>query len=538
MRARMATLLVVAIGVLLVPAVAAPAGAASFTFGPGTYTADTTGLTIIGPGTSIEGTSEGGVAVFGFDNVTIPFGTTLNVHGSRPFKLIASGSLTVGGLIDGSGTSATDFTPGPNPGGPGAGAGGANSTQPGSGFGGGGAPSNEFNGGGGGGFGGGGASGGIKVGDLGAPGLAGASYGDLNVSLPAGSGGGGAALGGSGVGGGGGGGAMALFGSSITVESEGIVRTNGGGGSAGGNGASGGGSGGGIVVHGNTLEINGLLSAVGGAGGAGGCCGDGGGGGGGRIAYQYKTLIASGTAAVGGGASGTRSGGCCTHGGLSPQATGAPGVVTKIQAPTAVTGPATSVSSTGATMNGTVNPNSYSTTYHFEFGTTPAYGSRIPASDLGVGSDGVDHVVSQALTGLAPGTTYHYRVVATDAIGFTTVGADIGFTTTAAVPPSSPPPSNLFSFAKSKLNKKNGTATLTVTVPGAGRLVLGGKGIKGQTKSVSGAGKVQLSVKPTKEIKERLKEKGKAKITAKVTFTPVGGQPKTEPKKLKLIKTD
>jgi hypothetical protein len=120
---------------------------------------------------------------------------------------------------------------------------------------------------------------------------------------------------------------------------------------------------------------------------------------------------------------------------LSPDPTGAPGLVTKAQAPIATTGPATAVSSVGATLNGTVNPNLNATSYFFDYGTTGAYGSRVPSSPASIGSDGSDHLVSQTLTGLAPSTTYHYRVVAVDAMGFTTFGSDIGFTTSAAAAP-------------------------------------------------------------------------------------------------------
>jgi hypothetical protein len=93
------------------------------------------------------------------------------------------------------------------------------------------------------------------------------------------------------------------------------------------------------------------------------------------------------------------------------------------------------VSSVGATLNGTVNPNLNATSYFFDYGTTGAYGSRVPSSPASIGSDGSDHLVSQTLTGLAPSTTYHYRVVAVDAMGFTTFGSDIGFTTSAAAAP-------------------------------------------------------------------------------------------------------
>ena len=193
---------------------------------------------------------------------------------------------------------------------------------------------------------------------------------------------------------------------------------------------SGGGSGGGILIHGDTIQASGSISARGGQGGRGGSGGNGGGGGGGRIAFQFRTPGASGSTNVTGGASGARStDGCCPGGGAGPDATGAPGLVTLAQAASSATGPATSVSSTGATLNGSINPHGSATKFHFDFGTTTGYGSRVPSSDASIGSDNADHGVSQAVGGLAPSTTYHYRLVAIDALGFTTRGADATFTT-------------------------------------------------------------------------------------------------------------
>jgi hypothetical protein len=403
----------------------ASASAADLLLSSGTYAVDTTTMKLTGPGgTDITGVDQGGVAVFSFDQVNVASGVTINAAGSRPLKIVASGDLTMGGTISASGQSANDFAndPAGTPlGGPGGGA-----WTAGSGPGGGGKPTLNTDGGGGGGFGGSGARGGIENGG-GVGGAAGPAYGNLNLGLEGGSGGSGSAY----AQGGGGGGAVALFGRTVAIT--GLVFVDGGGGAVG-RGASGGGSGGAIVVHGDSVEVVGTLVARGGPGGIGGCCGDGGGGGGGRIAYQYRTLVASGAAIVNGGASGARS----TSGGITPgtghslDASGAPGVVTKAQAATAVTGPATAVSSAGATLNGTVNPNSNATSYYFQYGTTGAYGSQTPAGPAAIGSDAADHVVSQPLAGLSPNTTYHYRLVAVDALGFTTFGSDIGFTTSAA----------------------------------------------------------------------------------------------------------
>jgi virginiamycin B lyase len=102
--------------------------------------------------------------------------------------------------------------------------------------------------------------------------------------------------------------------------------------------------------------------------------------------------------------------------------------------PKAVTGGASAAADTTATVTGTVNAVSQATTFHFDFGTTSAYGSRTAESAVGSGSR--DQRATGLLTGLDPGTTYHYRLVTTNATG-TTTGADATVTTTA--PPTAPP---------------------------------------------------------------------------------------------------
>lgn len=402
---------------------AASASAVSFIPAPGTYTVDTTALTLTGPGTSIAGTDQGGVAVFSFDNVSIAPTVLLEVEGSRPFKLLAGGELVVAGAIEASGFSASAQEAGPVPGGPGGGAGGVDGADAGAGPGGGGVSPIERNGGGGGGFGGAGARGGIDEGDL--SGLGGPAYGDLNTVLQGGSGGSGA----SNVGGGGGGGAVALFGATVRILPGAEVRADGGNGGEGGTGASGGGSGGGILLRGVNLLVDGLLSARGGDGGEGGCCGNGGGGGGGRIALQYQALAMAGTADVSGGQSNAFSGDPST------EPTGAPGVVTKIGAPTVSTSAPTALKSGSAVLNGLVNPNSGATTYHFAYGTTTAYGSRAPAGEAPVGAAAANQPVAQFVTGLKPNTTYHFRLVATNIAGFVTASADATFKTPACIVP-------------------------------------------------------------------------------------------------------
>jgi len=100
--------------------------------------------------------------------------------------------------------------------------------------------------------------------------------------------------------------------------------------------------------------------------------------------------------------------------------------------PTATTGGATSISTSGATLNGTINANNASTAVTFEYGTTTGYGTSVTADQSPVtGSSATS--VSKSLTGLIPNVTYHYRVKGVNTAG-TTNGTDLTFTTTAAVP--------------------------------------------------------------------------------------------------------
>lgn len=100
--------------------------------------------------------------------------------------------------------------------------------------------------------------------------------------------------------------------------------------------------------------------------------------------------------------------------------------------PAATTSAATSKSTTGATLNGTVNANNTSTTVTFEYGTTTSYGQTVTASPSSVeGMTNTD--VSASITGLTAGTSYHFRVKAVNSVG-TTYGSDMTFTTEGLAP--------------------------------------------------------------------------------------------------------
>ena len=94
------------------------------------------------------------------------------------------------------------------------------------------------------------------------------------------------------------------------------------------------------------------------------------------------------------------------------------------KAPVVSTGSALFVTFNSATLKGTVNPNSLSTTYIFQWGRTTSYGSATAATSVGSGTS--DVAASARITGLRFYTVYHYRLVATNSAG-TTYGADKTF---------------------------------------------------------------------------------------------------------------
>ncbi len=100
--------------------------------------------------------------------------------------------------------------------------------------------------------------------------------------------------------------------------------------------------------------------------------------------------------------------------------------------PTVVTGGASSVTQTSATLHATVNPNGEAVgECEFEYGTMSSYGSTAPCAPS-PGSGAAAVAVSASIRGLAANTTYHFRVRATNPEG-TSESSDGTFTTSPLV---------------------------------------------------------------------------------------------------------
>ncbi len=130
-------------------------------------------------------------------------------------------------------------------------------------------------------------------------------------------------------------------------------------------------------------------------------------------------------------------------------------------APTVAAGTASATTDTSATVNAAVNPNGQATTYAFEYGTTIHYSVQTAPQSAGAGTQPVN--ASAQLTGLRPGTTYHYRLIAASP-GGTTAGTDATFTTSGiAAPPSPAPQATTGSPAGISVDAATLTGTLNTT---------------------------------------------------------------------------
>lgn len=95
-------------------------------------------------------------------------------------------------------------------------------------------------------------------------------------------------------------------------------------------------------------------------------------------------------------------------------------------APSVITGAASGIGASTATLSGSVDPQALGTNWYFEYGTTTHFGSKTAEHHLVPSPNRVN--VTAAIAGLKPQDTYHFRLVALNAAG-TSVGADLTFQT-------------------------------------------------------------------------------------------------------------
>jgi hypothetical protein len=93
-----------------------------------------------------------------------------------------------------------------------------------------------------------------------------------------------------------------------------------------------------------------------------------------------------------------------------------------------------------------------------------------------------------------------------------------------------------FKIGRPRRNRRRGTATIPVTVPDAGTLILGGKGVARLAKKARGGGTVGLLVRPRGKRRRKLNRKGRIKLRVRVAFRPALGTSGSQTRKVRLVK--
>jgi hypothetical protein len=113
-------------------------------------------------------------------------------------------------------------------------------------------------------------------------------------------------------------------------------------------------------------------------------------------------------------------------------------------------------------------------------------------------------------------------------------GSGGGGASRAPGPAAAPLPDNSFTIGKVKLNKRRGTATVAVVVPGPGLVSL--SGAVSQLRTAGAAGKVVLPVLPSPAQRRALRRKGSARVRLTIAFQPRGGVSNSRDLSLRLRK--
>ncbi len=137
-----------------------------------------------------------------------------------------------------------------------------------------------------------------------------------------------------------------------------------------------------------------------------------------------------------------------------------------ITLPEATTGAASAITTTGATLNGSVNGNGSATVVSFQYGLTTGYGSVVAAAQSPLPGGAAGTAVSAAVSGLACNTPYHFRVVGTSVVG-TSNGADASFVTSSSgcLGVLTPSPTTV-AFGGQSMNTKSFARVVTITSTG------------------------------------------------------------------------
>jgi hypothetical protein len=195
--------------------------------------------------------------------------------------------------------------------------------------------------------------------------------------------------------------------------------------------------------------------------------------------------------------------------------------VTYHNPPVVTTGKASKISSSGAKVAGTVNPEGQAAVYEVQYGKSTAYGSNTTAASAGSGSTAL--AVTSTIKGLKAHTTYHYRVVATNG-GGTSYGADATFKTAKPSPKGlgtkvSPKTATSFPYhykVKGKLSRPSG---ITAKQGCSGKITIK---VKRGSKTIS-TSHAKVGKKCTWSAKVTLSNKAKVPGTGKLKITPSFG---------------
>ncbi|MBV9768764.1 MAG: NF038122 family metalloprotease [Bryobacterales bacterium] len=132
------------------------------------------------------------------------------------------------------------------------------------------------------------------------------------------------------------------------------------------------------------------------------------------------------------------------------------------QAPTVTTLAATSVTSSNATLNGTVNPNGATTNYWYSYGTDPTLADAVKTGTYVIVAGTTAAPAPAIVPGLTGGTTYYYRIQAMNS-SWSSNGSILSFST----PSSSSAPPTVTTGAATSVTSSNATLNGTVNPNGA-----------------------------------------------------------------------